>query len=181
MQHLILIGYRGSGKTTVGAILARQLGRPFFDLDDAVEAAAECSITEIFAREGEPAFRERERRALLVSIRNPACDLSTGGGIVLNPENRAALREAGFVAWLTASPEIFWQRMLADPLTASRRPNLQNGGPEEVVAVMGRRETLYAETAHARFDVAEKSPEHIASDILNAYETHVARSSPPRG
>jgi len=179
MQHLLLIGYRGSGKSTVGAILARHLGRSFFDLDDAVEAAAGCSITEIFAREGEPGFRDRERHALSESIRIPACVLSTGGGIVLNPENRAALQDAGFVAWLTASPEVLWQRMLADPLTASRRPNLQNGGLEEVVAVMGQRESLYAETAHARFDVMEKSPEHIASDILNAYEAW--RKSEPEG
>jgi len=181
MNHLILIGYRGSGKTTVGAILAQKLGRPFVDLDEAIETAAGCSIAEIFAGEGEAGFRELERQSLVHSLDEAPSVISTGGGIVLNELNREAMRTSGFVAWLTASPEVLWQRMLADPLTVSRRPNLQNGGLQEVVAMMQKREGLYEETAHARFDVAEKSPEALATDILKAYEMHVARSSSARG
>ena len=181
MSHLILIGYRGSGKTTVGAILAQRLGRPFVDLDEQIEAAAGCSIAEIFVKEGELGFRERERQALLDSLKGSPSVVSTGGGIILKPENRSALREAGFVAWLTAAPEVLWQRMLADPLTSSRRPNLQQGGLEEVVAMMGKREAMYAESAHARFDVASGSPETLAADILKAYKAFAARSSSPRG
>jgi shikimate kinase len=175
MPHLILIGYRGSGKTTIGRILADRLEWPFVDLDESIEAAAGCSIAEIFAREGEAGFRERERQALLDSLGAPSSVVSTGGGIVLKPENREALRGAGFVAWLTATPGTLWQRMLADPLTASRRPNLQQGGLGEVEAMMAKREGLYEGTAHARFDVATSSPERIAGDILREYETFRSR------
>jgi len=176
--HLILIGLRGSGKTTIGRILAERLGRPFIDLDETIESWAGCSIGEIFAREGESGFRERESAALAEAIEGIGSVISTGGGIVLCESNRACLRDAGFVGWLTASPEILWQRMLADPLTASRRPNLRSGGLEEVIALSQLREPLYAGTAHARFDVSADSPERIADAILREYS---ARSSAPRG
>lgn len=168
-EHIVLIGYRGSGKTTVGAILAQRLDRPFIDTDELIEIAAGCSIAEIFAKEGEPGFRLRESVALVDAFESSESVISTGGGIVLTEANRDRLR-TGFVAWLTAPPEILWQRMLADPLTASRRPNLERGGLDEVVTVSRHREAIYAATAHARFDVSEKSPEDLAADILLAYE-----------
>jgi shikimate kinase len=168
-NHLVLIGYRGSGKTTVGMILAQLLDRPFVDTDELIESAAGCSIADIFLNEGEPGFRRRESVALVDAFESSESVISTGGGIVLNELNRERLR-TGFVAWLTAPPEVLWQRMLDDPLTASRRPNLSSGGLEEVKAVSQQREQLYAATAHARFDVSADSPERIADAILREYE-----------
>ena len=174
-EHLVLIGYRGSGKTTVGTILAQRLDRAFIDTDDLIEAGAGCSIADIFLKEGEPGFRTRESAALVDAFESSEAVISTGGGIVLNESNRERLR-TGFVAWLTAAPEVLWQRMLDDPLTATRRPNLRSGGLEEVIAVSEQREQLYAATAHARFDVSGKSPESLAADILLAYEAWLSTS-----
>lgn len=124
---LFLIGYRGSGKTTVGRILADRLGWAFVDADDRTEAAAGKSIAAIFAAEGEAGFRAREADTLAVLCRLTNHVVATGGGVVLRPANRELLRSVGFVAWLVASPEAAWERLTADPTTSDRRPNLTAG------------------------------------------------------
>lgn len=169
-ERIILIGYRGSGKTTVGRLIAERLGWDFADADEHIEAAAGRSIAAIFASEGEAEFREREAAVLGQLCRQPRLVAATGGGAILRPANRELLRAAGFVVWLRVSPEIAWARLQADPTTAARRPNLTTtGGIEEVRALIAARESLYRETADLIADTDSPSPEAVAATILSAW------------
>ncbi|OWK43404.1 shikimate kinase [Fimbriiglobus ruber] len=167
--RVLLIGYRGTGKSTVGRFLGSELGWDFFDADDTIEAAAGRTVAEIFAAEGEAGFRAREAAALEHLCAGRPRVIATGGGAILRPTNRAALRAAGYVAWLTAPPDVVWERLQSDPSTAARRPNLTTGGFAEVANLMAAREPLYRETAHAAFDAGVESPEAIAGRILAAW------------
>jgi shikimate kinase len=168
MQHLFLIGYRGSGKSSAAAAVAARLGRPFLDADAVLEADAGRSIRDIFAGEGEAGFRDREAAILRKLAAGGEAVIATGGGVILRAENRELLRASGFVVWLTAPAELLWDRISFDPTTAARRPNLAGGGLDEVKALLAVREPLYAATAHAVVDAA-RSPEEVAGDILNAW------------
>jgi len=165
MTHLYLIGYRGSGKSSVGAIVAARLGRPFFDADTVLETDAGETIRDIFASEGEVGFRDRESATLRKLGAGQPAVIATGGGVILRAENRELLRSSGFVVWLAAPAELLWDRISIDPTTAARRPNLAGGGQDEVKALLAVREPLYAATAHATVD-ASRSPEQVAGDIL---------------
>ena len=168
MPHLYLIGARGSGKSSVGAVVAARLGWPFFDADTVLEADAGLTIRDIFAAEGEGGFRDRESATLRkLSAGEPAV-IATGGGVILRAENRELLRATGIVVWLNAPAELLWDRISIDPTTAARRPNLAGGGPDEVKGLLAVREHLYAATAHAVVD-ASRSPEGVAGDILAAW------------
>jgi shikimate kinase len=169
-RPLILIGYRATGKTTVGRLIASQLGWDFFDLDEAIEASFGGTIADIFAAEGEPGFRERESLALAEACTRTRCVLSTGGGIILRPANRLLLRSAGTVVWLTAAPETLWDRIRTDPVTAARRPNLTaSGGLPEIRSLLEAREPHYRETADFVVDADHPSPEVAAAAILKTW------------
>jgi shikimate kinase len=176
-DRVILIGYRGTGKTTVGRLLAAELGWGFADADDRVEEVAGVPILGIFAAEGEAGFRDREAAALRELCARPHHVVATGGGAILRSGNRELFRASGFVAWLTASPETVWGRLRADPATAARRPNLTSaGGIEEVRALIAAREPLYRKTADFTFDTDSASPEAAAAAILTAWR---GSNSPP--
>jgi shikimate kinase len=167
---LLLIGYRGTGKTTVGRLLAARLGWGFVDADDRIEGAAGKSIADLFAAEGEGGFRDRESVTLADLCRLDRHVISTGGGVVLRPANRDRLRRAGFVAWLTADARTIWARLQADPTTVARRPKLTAaGGVEEVRELLADREPLYRETASVRIPTDDLSPEAVAAAILLAW------------
>ena len=169
-SRVYLIGYRGTGKTTVGGLLARRLGHTFVDADVLLEERAGRSIADIFATEGEPGFRDRESDVLAHLSRQPRHIIATGGGVILRPANREILRNTGFVAWLAADPDTVWQRMVTDPTTAGRRPNLTaKGGLDEVRELITAREILYRETANLRIETDRESPESIADRILAAW------------
>jgi len=168
--RLYLIGYRGTGKTTVGQRVAERLRCTFVDADVLLEHRAGKSIAEIFAIEGEPGFRDREAAVLAFLSQQPQHVIATGGGVILRPSNREILRTTGFVAWLDAKPETIWQRMVTDPTTAGRRPNLTaRGGPDEVRELLKSREPLYRETANLHLDTDIASPESLADRILDAW------------
>jgi shikimate kinase len=167
---ILLVGYRGTGKTTAGRLLADRLGWGFADADDRIEAAAGRSVADIFAAEGEAGFRDREAAALAGLCRLARHVVATGGGAVLRPANRDLLRAAGLVAWLTAEPETVWARLRSDPTTAARRPNLTAaGGLDEVRELLRAREPLYRETAAVRIATDTRSPEAVADAILTAW------------
>ncbi|MBA4187028.1 MAG: shikimate kinase [Planctomycetaceae bacterium] len=177
-ERIILIGYRGSGKTTVGRLLAQKLGWEFADADDHLEGVAGKSIAEIFKAEGETGFRNRESAALADLCQRSRLVIATGGGAILRPANRDLLRSAGVVAWLATNPETSWKRLQGDPTTASRRPNLTPaGGFEEVQNLIAARTPLYRELAHFCADTDAQSPEEVAAAILNAWNCGLTRSS----
>lgn len=168
-DRIFLIGYRGTGKTTVGRLLAARLEWTFVDADVYLESQAGKSIARIFAEDGEPVFRDLEARVLLELAQKPQHVLSTGGGVILRAVNRVCLKTQGFVVWLQAKPELVWDRLQADPTTRDRRPNLTaTGGMAEIQTLMAVREPLYRETAHLALP-ADRSPESLVSDIVNEW------------
>src|SRR6266446_1764459 len=108
VRNLILVGFMGSGKSSVGREIARRCQLRFLDTDSMIRKKRGKSIPEIFAVDGEPVFREEEHQALLRLRGAQQMVLATGGGIVLAPRNRSVLRSLGAVVWLTAQEEIIW-------------------------------------------------------------------------
>ena len=170
MSLLILIGYRGSGKSTIGPLLADQLDWSFIDADALLEERAGTTIRTIFATEGELAFRDRESAILAELVQRPQTVLATGGGVILREENRRLLRQ-GFVVWLKADATTLWDRMQHDPTTHARRPNLVAGGFAEVEQLLAQREPLYRQCANLEIPVASLSPEQAATAILAEWNT----------
>jgi shikimate kinase len=169
VNRIFLIGARGTGKSTVGRVLAARLGWSFVDADEAIETAAGRSIAAIFQTEGEAGFRDRESAIVdELSLRDQHV-VATGGGVVLRPANREKLK-SGFVVWLTSSPETAFARVQADPGTALRRPNLTTaGGLEEMRQMMAEREPFYRECSDFTIDSESLSPDDAADAILSAW------------
>jgi shikimate kinase len=166
-MSLFLIGYRGSGKTTVAAELSRLVGWPWIDADEELERRADKSIRQIFADEGEPAFRELETAVVADLANRTRHVIALGGGAVMREQNRAALAGRGKVVWLRASPETLAERIVADPTTGQRRPSLTSLGElDEIREVLAQRTPVYAACADLTIDVEGKSPPQIAEDIL---------------
>lgn len=170
-MNVYLIGFRGSGKTTVGKSLALQLGLPAVDADDLIEQTAGMTIREIFQREGEAGFRDREQAVVeqlsAAAVESPRV-VSLGGGAILRETNRHALAGSGVCIWLTASAEKLLERTRADQTTAERRPALsQLNEYDEVVAILAAREPLYAATAQKIVDTENTTVEAICDEIVN--------------
>jgi len=144
---LTLIGYRGSGKSTVAAPLAERLGWDWVDVDAVIEQEAGCTIRDIFAAEGEPGFRRRERNAIAALLQRDRLVLAAGGGAILDAETRHDLQAAGHVVWLRADISTLAGRIAGDPTTAARRPQLAGGGTQEIANLLAAREPLYRECA----------------------------------
>lgn len=174
---LVLIGYRGTGKSTVAHELAQRLGWPAVDLDDEIERAAGKSIADIFADDGEEPFRDFESAALACSLERRPLVLATGGGVVGRAANRQLLRAAasagGRVVWLRATPQTIAQRLAADMATQSRRPNLTSaGGLGEIVSLLARRTPWYQECADLVVDTECKLPAAVAAEIVGSLPQH---------
>jgi shikimate kinase len=165
---LVLVGYRGTGKSTVGRLLAERSGRPFVDVDDEIEARAGRSIRRIFEESGEPAFRDWEERVIRdLSGTRPGAVLATGGGAILREINRRALRGFGLVIWLKAGPEALARRLEADARTRSTRPSLTSGGVlDEIASVLAARTPIYQAVAHASFDTEGTPADEVADQIF---------------
>ena len=170
---IALIGYRCTGKSTVGARVAEILEWPFFDADAELETRHSTTIRDIFATAGEADFRDKESAVLADLTADTERVISTGGGCVLRPENRDRLRP-GFVVWLTAEPETIWARMQTDPTTGERRPNLTTGGLDEIRELLAEREPLYRETADVILPTDDQSPEMLAASILKEWTSSSA-------
>ena len=166
-MHLYLIGYRGSGKTTVGRALADRLGWGFVDTDQQIEETAGRTIRDIFAESGETTFRDLETAAIeQVAGLAAASVISLGGGAVLRERNRHILSHSGRCVWLRAPAELLYERISGDALTAQRRPSLSTlGGYAEVVELLARREPIYEQLADKQVMIAGLSPDLIVAEI----------------
>jgi shikimate kinase len=161
-----LIGLPGSGKSTVGRQLARRLGLPFADSDQAIEQRIACPIREFFEREGEERFRDVEENALDELSHQPGV-LSTGGGAVLRPLNRERLRARGQVVYLRSTPEDLMRRLRHD----TQRPLLQVSDPlQRLRDLHAKRDPLYRETAHFVIDTGRPSVAHLVNTIIMQLE-----------
>lgn len=168
-MNVVLIGYRCTGKTSVGRLLAERLGMEFVDSDERVAESAGMTIQEIFTAEGEAAFRRREARAIAEALRGARRVVSTGGGAVLRMQTVSRLRREGVVVWLEGSVRTIARRMRADAKTAAQRPRLAAGTiEEEVEAVLTRREPLYRRAADVRVSTEGRSVEEVVEAVLAA-------------
>lgn len=164
-KNIVLIGFMGCGKSTVGRELQQRLGYPLVDMDHVIEERAGKPITAIFADEGEAAFRDRET-ALLRELNDsdaPRRIISTGGGVVGRAENRALLRELGYVVWLRAPTAVILERTAKN----RSRPLLQTEDPAaRIEALMEERRPLYEETAHLKLDTTGLCCDEVTTGIL---------------
>ena len=168
MSPIALIGYRATGKTTIGRSLAAELDREWVDTDAEIISRAGRSIAAIFAEDGEQAFRDLETAVLRdVSARGNVV-LSCGGGIVLKDENRACLVErCQPIIWLRASVQTIAQRMAADAHSVEQRPNLTSqGGEAEIEQVLAQRLPLYEACATASIDTESRSTTDLVEQAL---------------
>jgi shikimate kinase len=161
---VVLVGLMGAGKTTVGRLLAARIGVPHVDLDALIESREGRSVGEIFAADGESAFREIERRELAAAMGAGACVVSTGGGVVELEENRRVLRSARFVAWLDAPTALLAARV-GD---GAGRPLLTEGAETVLGRLADRREAWYASVADLRVDTSDQTPEEVADSLAAA-------------
>src|SRR4051794_6229812 len=177
-RGLALVGMRGTGKSTVGRILASRLSRPFLDADDALEARVGRPIASLFAREGERYFRDWEERILAeLTAGHPRAILATGGGAVLREANRRALRSFGFVVWLRADPRVASARLSADARDVASRPALTAAGTlEEMADVLEARSPLYREVADAVVDTSGHAPDAVADAILASWREAIGEA-----
>ena len=163
---IYLVGFMGSGKTTVGRELADRCALPFFDTDCLLEERFGKSIPEVFASCGEAFFRAEESallRNLPAALDGEAAVVSCGGGIVLSPENRGYMRDSGTVVYLSVSPGIVIERLSGD----AGRPLLIGKGPDDIRKMMDERRPLYEEAADLTSVTDGKSPGQIAEEIIS--------------
>lgn len=148
-SRLLLVGLRGSGKTSVGKSLSKKLGIGFFDTDEWVEKKSGSNLFELFDKQGEQAFRKIEKEALDEVQKHPTPTVvSTGGGVVLSPKNRKFLVQLGVVAYLHADPMRLFQR-----IQGSQRPPLTELNPKKEMLLMSqKRHPLYLDVAHVIVD-----------------------------
>ncbi len=160
-MSIILVGYRGSGKTTIGRLLAESLGHAFLDVDARIVALAGKSIRDIFAQDGEPAFRDIETRVVLESVELHNHVIAFGGGTLGRERNRAAVQNSGHrVFYLRTDPATLLMRIALDPATGTHRPALTSlgGGIEEITQLLATREPHYRSVMHYEIDVTRISP-----------------------
>ncbi len=165
---IVLVGLMGSGKTTVGRLLAEQLGWPFYDSDDEIVRSAGKSISKIFEEEGEPAFRDLERMTIQGLLRHGACVIASGGGSISIPETAKSILENSLCLWIDAPVDVLVERT-----RGSDRPLLKHGDPEDVLTMLKeKRSEAYAQ-AHIHVLDDGLDPEEMAQRILMQIREHV--------
>ncbi len=169
--HIVLMGFMGSGKTTVGATLANSLSMQQVDVDQAIEEKAGMSIGDIFQLYGEETFREMEKEMVAhLSKQEEPSVICSGGGVVLHPENVAALQKTGTVVWLKASPEEIYHRIKED----TGRPLLKDSmNVEKITSMLNGRLPLYEKAAHLLVETDGKNTETISQEIIEKMKTIV--------
>jgi shikimate kinase len=177
-QRIFLTGFSFTGKSLVAPLTAQALGWQIIDLDDLIEEAAGKPVPQIFAEEGEPGFRRREREALQAVCRRQGVVVATGGGVILAGENRQAMGEGGFVVCLEARPETILGRLRgADGDSASERPLLKGDDPlNRIRHLKGLRQPLYA-LADCTVHTDDLSPEQVTAEVVRAWRRYSAASS----
>lgn len=163
--NIVLIGFMGTGKSSLGKRLAQTLGWPLIDSDVLAEKTAGRTITEIFASDGEKSFRDLETAILRSLSETFHAVISTGGGVVSREENRALLKRMGLVVWLDADEEAIFQRVSRN----KKRPLLQTANPRQTLHdLLEKRTPLYAEVADLVIDTGKMQPPQAIKGILQA-------------
>lgn len=173
-QLLVLVGPMGAGKTTIGKLLAQQLGYAFFDSDQEIERQTGAKIAWIFEKEGEAGFRQRESRALNTLTSQRRAVLATGGGAVTIPQNHDYLRR-GTVIYLRAPVEVQYERTCRD----RNRPLLQTENPKQrLTELFAVRDPMYQQLADITVPTGHSSPKKMVQEILTHLAQHRAQQAP---
>jgi shikimate kinase len=161
LANLALVGFMGTGKTSVGRLVAENLHFDFLDTDELIQNSTGRSIADIFSRDGEPAFRALERRVVEEIAAKKNTVISTGGGLPTNPENLAKLKTHALVVCLWASPEKIWERVR----NQSHRPLLHDADPQKKIReLLATREPFYRQ-ADVLVNTDLRSPREVAQQI----------------
>jgi shikimate kinase len=172
IHNLAIVGFMGTGKSSVGRILADQLRFRFIDTDEMIEEAANKSINRIFQEDGESAFRELERRVVVHLEKQRGTIVSTGGGLITNVSNLVSLKTHALVVCLWASPEAIWERVRGQ----SHRPLLQVPDPEtKIRELLGKREPFYRQAdvlVNTNFRSAREVAQHVLHHFHSAQRSH---------
>ncbi|KPJ63428.1 MAG: hypothetical protein AMS15_00270 [Planctomycetes bacterium DG_23] len=167
-MNIVLIGFRGTGKTAVGKSLAQRLGRQFIDADEYLEEKTGKSIAQIFAEGGEAAFREMEREIISGLSRRDGIILAAGGGAVLDERNVKNLKKNGVIFLLEADADTIQRRLASDEKTDSQRPPLTDKSfREEIRSLLKFRRPYYEAAADHTINTSELGREEVAEKILD--------------
>lgn len=163
-RHLVLVGMMGAGKTTVGRQVAARLQRPFFDSDEAIEARTGRTVAQIFATDGEPAFRALETEVLAEMLDDPEpAVIAAAGGVVLDAGNRERLRAPSVqVVWLRADPAELARRVAG----STHRPLIDHDPEATLVRLAAERDPLYREVAAMVVDVGGVAVSEVVEQVL---------------
>ena len=165
IHNIALIGFMGTGKSSVGRLVADQLHFTFLDTDDVITARAGKSIADIFAQEGEAAFRERENRLVQELTHRTRTVISTGGGLPVDPANMESLKSHALVFCLWASPEVIWEHVRGQ----SHRPLLTESDPfEKVRSLLAIREPFYRQ-ADVLVNTEMRSIREVAQQVIHQF------------
>jgi len=164
-KTVVMVGMMGAGKSAVGKALATDLGVPFLDSDAEIERAANATIAEIFARDGEAFFRDKEAQVIARLLDGTPCVLSVGGGAFLRAETRARISRDGVSVWLKADIETLWQRVRRK----DSRPLLRTADPRRTLAeLMQAREPAYAQADLTVLTTADYAIETTSQKVIEA-------------
>ena len=165
-RNIFLVGYRCTGKTSVGKFLAEDLGFRFVDADAMLVEAAGKTIADVVAEGGWPLFRQLEKETLRRICSETRQVVATGGGVILDPDNIAVMKENGIVIWLKAPADIICERMPQDPATTASRPPLTDKDlMAEIRETLAQRMPLYQGAMHFSVDTEEKPVSIISREI----------------
>ena len=163
-ENIILVGFMGSGKSSLGRLIAKKSGRRFADTDQMIVQSEGQEISQIFKTHGEGYFRRLETSVLQTLPPGGGLVLATGGGIVTTPENIPLLREQGFVVWLQADEEEIFKRVSRN----SQRPLLQTENPRKTIAdLLAKRRPLYEASCHFSLDTTLLSHKQAAEAVIS--------------
>jgi shikimate kinase len=163
--NLALIGFMGAGKTSVGRLAAEQLHFDYLDTDDLIQSRAARAITEIFATDGESAFRKMERELVGELAARIKTVIATGGGLPVNPQNLASLKTHALVVCLWASPETIWERVK----NQTHRPLLHDADPQKKIReLLAAREPFYRQ-ADVLLNTERRSVREVAQQVVHQF------------
>jgi shikimate kinase len=172
-MNIVLVGYRGTGKTAVGEKLAKILSWPLLQLDDMIVQRAGCSISKIVEKSGWDYFRDLESEAVAKAANKDSCIIDTGGGVILREQNVALLKENGILFWLKADPDTIISRIKDD----ANRPSLTGNKSfiEEVQEILQQRTPLYQMAQDVTIETSGRTIDSIADEIVEEYNKRLQK------